>query len=287
MSYVDLHIHSTASDGTLSFMELFPLLYEKGIHSYSITDHDTVEGTKEALAFTPEGTGLRVISGVELTSRYSGAEVFNLHILGYGFDPYSPIIASLIDYARNMRVFKHVMRLQYLNDRFDIVFTEEEEEYLNTRLSVGRVHIAELLLRRGLCLTVRDGIERYLSGPDFPEGCVDADIAISSIINAGGIAVYAHPLGGENELRLSFAEVERRVKLLKEIGIGGLECYYSRYSEEEIAFLKSLAEKYGLYVSGGSDFHGENKTVELGNLSSTGCRATAWDIDIIQGLTNL
>jgi predicted metal-dependent phosphoesterase TrpH len=132
-----------------------------------------------------------------------------------------------------------------------------------------------------MCFTIKDGIERFMSSPDFPEGSISHKAAIDGIIGAGGIPVYAHSLGGECEKHLSFAEAERRIAIMKSEGIMGLECYYSRYSKDEISFLLSLADKYGLLVSGGSDFHGSNKTVLIGELSASGDLVTSDRLGII------
>ena len=110
-------------------------------------------------------------------------------------------------------------------------------------------------------------------------------MAIDGILGAGGIPVYAHPLGGECERRISFAECEGRVAYLKEMGVGGVECYYSRYSRSDAEFLASLAARYGLLVSGGSDFHGKNKTVKIGMLSDSGLTLTEAMLNVIENVT--
>jgi predicted metal-dependent phosphoesterase TrpH len=113
-----------------------------------------------------------------------------------------------------------------------------------------------------------EAMDTYLKGDGFPDDRIDAAEAIDAIAKAGGISVYAHPLGGERERRLTREELSPRVEALRRLGLGGLECYYSRYSSEDSALLSELAEERGLLKSAGSDYHGKNKTVELGRLSS-------------------
>ncbi len=132
--------------------------------------------------------------------------------------------------------------------------------------------------------SVADAIDKYLNGVKFPDDRIDAAEAIHAIRSAGGVAVYAHPLGGEREKRLTVPEVMPRVKLLYELGIGGIECYYSRYDSTEHTALAELAASYGLCASSGSDYHGENKTVVLGCLSSDGKIIEKDEITILESL---
>ena len=279
MDFADLHIHTTASDGTLSPFEVANLACDSGLSVIAITDHDTVKGVAALAPHLP--SGLKLVPGIEFSCLYSGNERFLLHILGYGFDYNHPAILEAIDTAKQARLKKHTLRIRYLKETFGIKFDKEEIEYLDTRPNVSKLHIAQLLHRRGMCLGIRDGLDKFMSSPDFPDGSISAAVAIEAIKLSGGAAVYAHSLGGECDTRLSFAETAHRVKLLKQIGISGLECYYSRYNENEIEFLLSVAEREGLYVSGGSDFHGANKSTCLGNLSASGARKQAGALTIL------
>lgn len=277
--YADLHLHTTASDGTLTPREVVELACGSGLSVIAITDHDTVSGIDEAREVLP--LGLTLVPGVEFSCLYRGKESFLLHVLGYGIDTSHSEIERVVSLAREARLHKHSLRLGYLKDVYGIEFTEEEHEYLNTRPNVGRLHIARLLIDRGLSLTVRDAIDKFMSAPDFPDGTIPADLAIASIKAAGGIPTYAHSLGGECEVHLPFDVVAHRVKLLKGEGIEALECYYSRYSMSEIDFLLSLARDEGLLVSGGSDFHGKNKTVTIGTASDCGMRVSSEALTVL------
>ena len=269
----DLHLHTTASDGTLSPSELVALAEREGISVIAVTDHDTVSGLSEAREYLPEG--MTLIDGVEFSCISDTESPFLFHLLGYGIDPESASVRDVVEYGYRERLAKHDRRCEYLKRSLNIVFTDEEKEFFATRPAVGKLHIAEVLVNRALASSPREAINKYMSSPDFPEGSLPSRMAIEGITGAGGIPVYAHPLGGECETRVSHAECERRVKILKNMGVMGLECYYSRYSTEDESFLLSLADKYGLFVSGGSDFHGKNKTVSIGSLSDKGHKISA------------
>ncbi len=269
----DLHLHTTASDGSDSPAALMRLALSAGIGTIAITDHDTVKGLREAVKECP--SGLRLITGAEFSARYTGAVAFDCHILAYGFDPEDPHIAEAIRRGREMRYKKLGLRLEYLKERYSIVFTDGEIAELRGYNSVAKPHLAWLIVKRGLAFTVGDAIATYMTAPDFPDDRIDAEFAIDMIKRAGGVSSYAHPLGGEKEPRLPYPEVVRRIELLSSAGLSAVECYYSRYSSEDEDFLAKVARDKGLLISGGSDYHGRNKTVELGRLASDGRVVTA------------
>ena len=264
MNKTDLHLHTTASDGSDTPSELIELARRCGMDVISITDHDTIAGLGEALA-VPQ-TDVKIITGIEFSCRHFAQGGFDCHILGSGFDPNSEHILGAIRHGREMRHFKLGERIKYLKEKFGIEFDTSELEWLYSLNSAARPHLARLIIKRGLADSVADAIDKYLKGGGFPDDRIDAQEAISAIIRAGGVAVYAHPIGGEREERLSHDELLPRVKTLAAMGLGGLECYYSRYSKADEDMLVSMAEELGLLISGGSDYHGRNKTVRFGAL---------------------
>ena len=267
MTYkADLHLHTTASDGSDTPSELIAKALARGIEIMAITDHDTLVGSREAVKLPV--TGVKIITGIEFSCRYEGSESFDCHILGYGFDPDSQAMLSAIAHGRQMRLFKLGARLDYLKEHFGISFPDEDIAWLHSLNSVARPHLGQLLVKHGYVNNMSEAFDKYLKLCGFPDDRIDADEAISAIKAAGGIPVYAHPIGGEREKRLTESEVTRRIDLLADIGLMGIECYYSRYTESEAAMLVGIAESRGLLISGGSDYHGENKTVPLGLLSA-------------------
>lgn len=261
---IDLHLHTTASDGSDSPRELIEKAKEIGLDVISITDHDTIAGSLEAISLPYDG--VKVITGIEFSCKTEGCDGFECHILGYGFDPEHPALLSAIDHGRQMRLYKLELRLVYLRERFGIEFTEDEIAWLHSLNSVARPHLARLIIKHGLATDVADAFDKYLKVGGFPDDRIDAREAIDAILVSGGIPVFAHPLGGEREPRIADGELLRRVGILGSMGLMGLECLYSRYSTEDSDLLVSLARSHGMLISGGSDYHGENKTVKLGSL---------------------
>ena len=162
------------------------------------------------------------------------------------------------------------IRVDNLRKIDGIILTNEEKDWIFSMESPGRPHLARVLMRRGLAGSVDEAFRHFLNGAHnpVPHGIsrIDASLAIESVLEAGGIPGWAHPLGVESDRRLGPDELKEQLKVLAGLGIRDLECFYSRYSSQEEEFLVSQAGKYGLLVSGGSDYHGTNKTVLAGQL---------------------
>ena len=278
----DLHLHTTASDGSDTPGELIAKARALGIDVIAITDHDTLAGSLEAMTL-PYG-GVKVITGIEFSCHHYGECDFDCHILGYGFDPEAQIILSAIRHGREMRLYKLEARLEYLRARFGISFPPEDINWLRSLNSVARPHLGQLLIKHGYVAEMSEAFDKYLKAGGFPDDRIDATEAIEAIVGAGGIAVFAHPIGGEREKRLTRDELLPRVDALCSVGLGGLECYYSRYSESDEAMLVEMAEEKGLLISGGSDYHGENKTVKLGALRSDESEIDIHEISVLSRL---
>ena len=261
MTKFDLHIHSNCSDGSDTVDELAEKIKKSEIEIFALTDHDTVEGCK--LMSEKFETGF--IKGIELTCLL---EDIKCHILGYGIDIENPKLKELIEKGKVLRRKKLETRIHYLKDTWDFEFTKEELDWLYSRKSVVKTHLANILVKRGLAENNIAAMEKYLNGCKTGNTRFDGKEAIETIQQAGGIAVWAHPLGGEGEKHLAFdAFIPKLEKMLK-YNIQGLECYYSRYNKEEIKFLTDCAEKYNLYTTGGSDYHGTNKNIPLTKLNT-------------------
>ena len=275
----DLHLHTTASDGSDAPTELIAKAKAAGIEVLAITDHDTLAGSLEAIKL-PEN-GVKIITGIEFSCRTEGDGGFECHILGYGFDPESEPLVGAIRHGREMRLYKLGARLKYLRDHFGISFDEGDVQWLHSLNSVARPHLGQLLIKHGYVATISEAFDKYLKVGGFPDDRIDAKEAISAIRAAGGIPVYAHPIGGEREKRLTRDEVIKRIDILLDMGLMGLECYYSRYSEEDEKMLVEIALEKGLLISGGSDYHGENKTVKLGVLRSDEAEISSDKISVL------
>lgn len=258
---VDLHIHSCYSDGTDTSEELIKKLKTKSVSVFSVTDHDTVDFYDNIDYGSLDE--LRLITGVEFSCR---TKVRKCHILGYGFDRNNNRIRELILKGQELRKSKLIKRLEYLEKTCGIVFEQSDKNYLLAMKAAGKPHIAKIIVRMGLADTISGAIEKYMKSMPGGNDKLDAAEAISAIKAAGGIAVWAHPLGGEGEKHLSKEEFGNQLDLLKEFGIQGLECFYSRYNKEEIDYLCGIADSNELCKSAGSDYHGRVKNIEVGTL---------------------
>lgn len=261
MEKTDLHLHSNYSDGSDSVKELAEQIKHAGITTFALTDHDTVAGCEEMEKLMPEG----FIPAVELTTI---AGNIKCHILGYGIDYRNPQLLALIEKGKQLRRTKLETRIEYLKQTWGIELTKEELDWLYSRKSVVKTHIANVLVKRGLAEDNQIAMKKYLDGCKAGDTRFTGEESISAIKAAGGIPVWAHPLGGEGERHLSKEEFLPKLETMKTYGIQGLECYYSRYGMKEIEFLVNCAESNDLIVTGGSDYHGKNKTVPIGKLNS-------------------
>ena len=274
---IDLHLHTTASDGTDTPAELVKKAWDAGIKVISITDHDTIAGLAEAHAALP--AGMCFFDGIELSSAVYGEGGFRCHILGYDFDIKSCAIAGAIDEGMRKRREKLYARLDYIKEKFGITFSDEDVKELESFNSVSKLHIARLLIKDGYATDISDAMDRYF-GVNAPDDRIDATLAINSIRAARGFSVWAHPLGGEREPRIDADELYRRAKILKDMGVDGIEAYYSRYNATDRAMILDVARRLSLWVSGGSDYHGKNKTVALGLLDADGKSVTTMSLSI-------
>lgn len=259
----DLHLHTRFSDGSDSAESFVQNIQKSGISVFALTDHDTVDGVLKVKSILPEG--LRFIAGVELSCICSAGKC---HILGLGIDTENELLQKALQKGEDIRHEKLRKRLIHLKENFGIVFDEKEMAYIHAQNRVGKPHLANLLIARGLVSNLTDAIKIYLNLPENESDRIPADEAITAILDAGGIPVWAHPLGGEGEKTLSKEAFHTLLSALKTYGIQGMECFYSRYDLEKIEFLLLEAKKNTLLISGGSDYHGTNKNIAIGELNT-------------------
>ncbi len=247
---IDLHTHSTASDGTMHPADLVKYAHRKGLSALAITDHDTIEGISEAIA-AGESLGIEVVPGLELSVKYCD---HSLHLLGYLFDPRNEELLLALDRlqaGRRERNRKIILNLNRLG--CSIQFKELQQSAGPGQN--GRPHIARLMIEKKCVGTMDEAFEKYLGhgGLAYASRFVyGAGEAISLIQNAGGIAVLAHPL----QLERSVDHLPHFVQQLRDMGLDGIEVYYPNHSRQFRKHLISLAEKLSLVLTGGSDFHG-------------------------------
>jgi len=259
MDYIDLHAHSTASDGTDAPGAIIEKGAAMGLRAMSVTDHDTVSGVAEAMA-AGERLGAEVIPGIEVSSDYRDN---NIHILGYFVDIRSPALRPVLEWVKTEREERNKKIVaMFAADGFDMTLEELREEYPISVL--GRPHMAEHLMRKGYVNSIKEAFDKYLGeGARYymPKRRISIARAVEVILAAGGVPVLAHPL----QYRYPPDEVIEMIEYTKSLGIRAMECYYSEHSMAQQEWLLAQAERYGLGVSGGSDYHGSRKThISLG-----------------------
>jgi 3',5'-nucleoside bisphosphate phosphatase len=244
---IDLHIHSTASDGSLSPAAVVSAARAGGLHIIALADHDTIAGVVPAQQ-AAEGS-VHVIPALELSTYHDGGE---LHMLGYFVDPHNPTLQRFGSRASNRRE----ERMRDMIDRLDQVGVHVEYADVLAAAgpkpdSIGRPHLARALVQRGYVTTVSDAFDRYIGddGPAFvATRLLTPGEAIELIQAAGGIAVWAHPRSDV---------LEPLLPALVEQGLDGIECFRPRVPPSEADRIASLALRNGLVVTGGSDWHGD------------------------------
>lgn len=257
---IDLHIHSTASDGCLTPSEILDLAVGQGLRAFSLTDHDSVEGAKE-LEKKKLPEKIKFLSGVEISA--APPPSFNLpgslHLLGYGMDVNDRALNQALDrqqQARINRTPEMIARLKALG--FPVTLSRLREQSGNKQL--GRPHLARWMVANGYAESIDAAFDRYLgkNGPAYVEKPrIPMQEAVQLIRSAGGVAVLAHP--GLIELT-DDSDYERLIRALVAMGVQGIEVYYPKHSPAQQVFFENTAEKLGLLVTGGSDFHGDTES---------------------------
>lgn len=264
-SIIDLHIHTTASDGTDTPEELLQRIHEAGIKEFAVTDHDTITGALETEKIC--GEDVKFIRGIEFSCRTRITNT-KCHILGLNYDYENAEFINALNIGEELRRKKFWKRIEILHDDFNITFTDKEIESLMKIKSVGKPHIANMIVSKGLAHDKQDAIDRYVNKCRTGNDRLDSEFVISAILSSGGIPVWAHPLGGEGEKTLPDDIFRDTLSELISHGLMGLECFYSKYAYSECENLEAIAYDNGLYVSGGSDYHGKNKNIPLGKLNA-------------------
>lgn len=266
MRYIDLHVHSNCSDGTLTPEELVYMGIKKDLVAFALTDHDTIDGVGRAINKAKElDNHIQVIPGVELSCKYpiTSTRTVEIHILGYKIDYTDETLVSTLKKVAKERDDRNKKMCENLhNAGYPISYEELVERFGDKVLT--RAHFAKLLLQNGGVPSMDSAFKTCLStkSPYFVNrDYLHPEDAINLIVNSGGIPVLAHPL----LYKLSVSEIRNMLSSLKEFGLRGVEAIYSRNHGTDDAFVRKLADEYGLFITGGSDFHGDNKPdIEMG-----------------------
>jgi predicted metal-dependent phosphoesterase TrpH len=259
--FVDLHCHSTASDGTLPPAQVVRLAKENGLSAIALTDHDTVAGIDEA-SREAKKLGIDFLAGIEISAQYPHPGT--LHILGYGIDPTNEAIKNLtttLIAGRDNRNPKIVEKLNEMD--VSVSMSEWQDEAKGSVL--GRPQLAAILVRKGYASSIQQAFTKYIgqgAPAYFDKERLSPPQAMERIRRCGGLPVLAHATQLRTE---NFSQLETEIKNLVDQGLAGIEVIHSDFDEITVKFLNDLADKLNLVKTGGSDFHGTNKTdIELG-----------------------
>jgi len=256
---IDLHTHSTASDGTLSPEELVYLAKKEKLQALALTDHDTIDGLKPAYK-TAKEVDLPFLCGIEISIKFEGPGHF--HLLGYFLEPKIPKINEVLLKLKKAREERNKKMIEKLNN-LGIRITLEELKKI-AQGEIGRPHIANLLVKKGIVKSFEEAFQKYLKkgAPAYvPKALLLPEEAIKLILEAKGVPVLAHPV----TLKLNLLELKNYIKKLKDFGLMGIEVFYPEHTTDFTKFLMEFAKELGLLLTGGSDFHGKNKPdIKLG-----------------------
>jgi 3',5'-nucleoside bisphosphate phosphatase len=247
MDRVDLHSHTTASDGTFTPEQSIARALANGLSAFAITDHDTVAAFPAAIE---EGKkhNMEIVPGIEISSVYDGQDI---HVLGYYIDYTDENFLNKLDELRNVRNTRNQMIIDKLVSLgIPITMEEVRSRKIDKKGNIGRPHIAEVLVDKGVVGTMQEAFDKYLStsGAAYTNPPrISPDEAVQLILHAGGVPVLAHP------------GLYKNVSLARELigkGLKGIEVYHPDHGSEDEAIYGSLADEYGLIKTAGSDFHG-------------------------------
>ncbi len=247
---IDLHVHSTFSDGSMSPTELVQYARRLGLSAIAITDHDTTDGTQEAMCIGKQ-LAVEVVPGLELSIKHGDCAV---HLLGYLFRHLDTAMLLALKRLQEGRLARNKVILENLN-RLGVNIPLHELEKISGHGQSGRPHIAQILMKKGLVKNMDEAFEKYLARGGLayaPRYVLQADEAIAMIKNAGGLAVLAHP----QQIEKSGQDAIAVIGALRAEGLDGIEVYYPTHSRQFKKKLLATAKKLDLLITGGSDYHG-------------------------------
>ncbi|MFC1669616.1 PHP domain-containing protein [Spirochaetota bacterium] len=274
MKKIDLHTHTTASDGIYAPEKLIDMAIENNLIALAITDHDAIDGLQSAVNYA-QNINIKFIPGIEFSVDY---DMGSFHLVGLGIKPDDEkIIARTkkLQHSRDTRAKRIIEDLE----KHDIHITIEEVLEESSSGSIGRPHLARVMVKHGYAKNIKDVFKDYLvkGKPGYAKkDRVKLDEAISLIRDSGGVPIIAHPISlGFKD----FSDFENILKDFIDMGLAGIEVFSSMHKNNEVKEFQNIAKKYDLIISGGSDFHGDKNEI-IGNYAEN----EPIPIDILYGL---
>ena len=258
---IDMHMHSTVSDGSDTPLEILNHVRELGLELFSLTDHDAIKGSILIESYLKEDDP-KFLRGIEFSCKDEGGQY---HILGYGYDPQCSAMTEVVELGHNYRMRKVHDRLDFLREEFGFTFSKEDLDQLLSLDNPGKPHIGLLMTKYGYSSSKEDAINNYINKIHFQSEYVRPEQAIEGILKSGGIPVLAHPSYGSGSQLIVGEDMRKRLEHLIAYGLQGVEAFYSGFTKKLETEMLNFAEEYHLYISAGSDYHGKNKLVVLGD----------------------
>ena len=258
--WIDLHTHTLFSDGSCTPEELVSYAKEKGLFAIALTDHDTTDGLDSAIE-NGKKQGVYVIPGIELSSDYNGKDI---HILGYFIDYKNANLIENLRLFQELRRKRNIKMIRLLREGGYDISLQNLYEIYGKESVITRMHLAKALFDKGYVKDIPTAFATILAkdSPYYvPREGISPEKAVSLIRESNGTAVLAHP----TLYRLSDEKLRELLSVLKAMGLSGIETYYSTYTEEQTEYIKTIAEEFDLFPTGGSDYHGTSKPhIDLG-----------------------
>ena len=261
LTRIDLHMHSRVSDGTDTPEELLSRVRDDGIGLFALTDHDAIKGSQRIIATRTDGDP-HFLTGVEFSCKDEGGKY---HILGYGYDVDAGPINEVVGFTHDLRMRKVKARLEFLTSEFGFEFPPEEVAALLANDNPGKSHIGNLMVKLGFAESKEVAIKDFINKLRIRSAHIRPEGAIEGILRSGGTPILAQPIFGDGDDLIMGKEMEDRLLRLMDLGIRGVEAYYSGFTRKMQNELLGYADKYDLLVTAGSDYHGKNKLVILGD----------------------
>lgn len=254
---IDLHSHTTASDGEYMPQKLIDMAIEKNISVLAITDHDTIDGLDEALSYS-ENKKIEIVPGIEFSAK---VDIGKMHILGLYIDYLKPGFKKITDKLKKDREERNNKFIEMFNELGYDIKIDDVKKYAIGEV-IAKPHFAQVLLEKGYIKEIEEAYDKFFNVPPLntiKRMTLSPKEIIKTIKKANGIAILAHP----KTLKLDCENFENKIKELISYGLDGIECYHSTHTFDEIEEYIRIAKKYNLLISKGSDYHGPRVTPEI------------------------